>query len=272
MVDAYANYTAKKVFGGSTSSSTGIVAIATAQGKNKSVFVFFKSAASGAYAHFLPVQLTDTERKTYGLQVEGIQTRHRYYGVSVGGLNVSAALKGFAEGDVELLGFTEGSTQPAATTTLLGSAWPLVFSEGQMDLDGSTWTYVRNMNLQLSNNPNADGYGQGSIYRQYHQKGKFTFAADAQFRMDANIDAYRAKQFDGSEVGFSAYYKGNTIGASVPEAMLWDAPFCAVSNYEPVENGEVLDSKLQLKALNPSGTTYQDPVRCVLITTDTGRY
>ena len=272
VVDAYANYTAKKLFGNSSQSSTGIIAIATAQAKNKSVYVFFKSSGSGAYAHFLPADLSDAELPTFGLQTEGIHTRHRWYGASVAGYNVSAALKGFAEGDVELLGMTEKSTEPAATTSILGTEWPMIFSQGQMDLDGSTWTFVRNMNLQLANNPNAEGFGQGSVLRQYHQKGHFSFAVDAQFRGDTSIDAYRAKQFDGSEVGFSAFFKGNTIGASVPEGMLWDAPFCAVSNYEPVENGDVLDSKLTLKALNPAGTTYQHPVRCVIISNDTGRY
>ena len=271
LIDGYADYECEKVFGNDGDSAGDIATIASVQGKNKWAYFLFTAAASGVYAHIFKSDLTNTERPTYSVQKDGFQDNFLYAGCAVSSLNLSAALKAMVEADCEILGFSETGGQTASVLTL-EDIDPLIFHKGSFSLGAKEYTFIRNHSLAITNNPNAEGYGQGTPSRQYHQKGKFDVTGDCQLRLDSDSFAERAKIFDGALAACSFYYKGKVLAGVIPELMIVELPFCSISNFEFTENNGVFDAKISLKAFKPKGTLYDDPITVTMLNKDSGAY
>ena len=270
-IHAYADYECEKIFGADAVDAANIVSVTSVQGASTWAYFLFTSAASGAYAHIFTADLTDTERPTYSIQKDGFQDNYLYDGCVVDTLSLAAALKGMIEGEAGVLGMDETDSQEASELSL-EDAYPLIFHTGSFALAENDYTYLRNINLQIANNHNAEGYGLGSVERLYHQKGKLDITGDFQLRLDATSQAERAKVFANTLAALSFYFTGQTIAESVPEMMLIELPFCQYSAFEHPENAGVLDAKINFKAIYPGGTIYNEPIKVILVTEDSGSY
>jgi hypothetical protein len=268
-IDGLADYECKKIAGQDSAVSADIID-GTLQAKNMWAFFWFVGT-TGIYLHKFSPVLDNTERPTYSLQKDGYQSNFLYVGCVVDTLNLSAALKAFAEGECNILGFTETDAQTASGLTL-EDVDPLIFSKGSFSLAAKEYAFIRNMSLAIANNHNAEGYGQGSTSRQYNQKGKLDITGDFQLRLDADSYLERVKVFDGSQVGISFYFKGKTIATDITELMIIELPFAVLREPAWPENAGQIDIKLGYRAINPKGTKYNEPLTISLLTKDSGAY
>ncbi len=264
------NYYCEKLFGADATDAADIIDV-TLQAKGMYASLWFSSAASGIYMRQYTPDNTDTQRPTYSIQKDGFHDNFLYAGDVVDTLSLSAALKGFVEGECAVIGFSEAIGQGASGLTL-EDIDPLVFYKGSFTLGNHTYTFIRNHNLAIANNHNAEGYGQGTPSRQYHQKGFFDITGDCQLRLDADSYAERAKVFDGSLVGISFYYKGKELKTDIPELMLVEIPYCSLREPDWPETNEQIDIKLGFRGNNPKGTLYNKPLTITILTDDPGAY
>jgi len=271
VINAYTNYDCEKLFGEDSVDAGAIIDITAVQAKGMWAYIWFSSATSGIYAHIFTVDLGNDERPTYSIQKDGFQDNFLYAGCVVNNFSLSAALKAMVEAECDILGFTEADSQSASSLTL-EDVNPLVFHQGSFTLGTKEYTYIRNHSLAFNNNHNAEGYGQGSSSRQYHQKGKFEASGDCQLRLDADSYAERAKAFDGSLIALSFHYKGKVITANISELMLIELPYCTINEPAWPENTGVIDIKLGFRVLKPKGTIYNEPVKITLLTKDSAAY
>lgn len=272
-IDAYANYECEKVFGADSVSTGDIIAITSAQAAGRWVYLWFSTAVPAAvtYLHKFTVDLSNTERPTYSIQKDGFQDQFLYAGCVVDSFSISAALKAMVEAECEILAFSETEGQTASELSL-EDVDPLIFHSGVTTFGANDYTYIRNLSLAIANNHNADGYGQGSIGRKYHEKGKFDVTGDLQVRLDATSYAERAKKFDGDIAGLSLLFTGKEIETGIPELVLIELPYCVMSNFEYVENNGTFDAKMSYRAVSPKGTVYGSPCTISILTKDTEAY
>jgi len=268
--EAFAGYAANILFGSpATPASDNITK--TTQAKSKWGYLWFTSAGSGAYMRYYEADLTDAERPTYTIQGDGFQDNFLFAGCVVDSMKLTAALKGMVEADVEILGFSETEGQVASALTL-EDAYPLRFWQGSFTIDDTEYTFIRNISVDIKNNHNPEGYGQGSAGRIYHQKAKFEITGEMTVRLDANTYAHRAKIFNNTLISISFYFKGKDIATGIPELLLIEIPFWAISDYDTPENNGAFDAKFTLRALNPAGSQWDEPIRVTLITDDAGAF
>ena len=176
------------------------------------------------------------------------------------------------EGDVDILGMSETSGQSVSALTL-EDVDPLLFYNGSFSIGATTYTYVRNMSLDINQNHDTEGYGQGSTSRLYHQKGKCEITGDATLRLDATSLGERTTMLNNTSVGISYYFKGkNFTGVTVPELMLIELPYCIINQFEFVENAGVFDARVAYRATYPKGTVYNNPITVSILTQDSGAY
>jgi len=121
-IDAYDDYECEKVFGEDDVDAGLIISVAASQGKDHWVYLFFTSADSGVYLYSLPVDLTDTERPTLTLQVDGREKSEAYVGSVVNSLGISAALQAMAESDGGMLSLHEIGPKSLSATITSGDA------------------------------------------------------------------------------------------------------------------------------------------------------
>ncbi len=275
VIDAYTDYSCEKVFGGDGVDAGEMVAFTTPantrQGKSKWVYVWFAGAATGIYRHEFTPNLSDTERSTYSMQIDGKQDNFLYDGCVVDVLNLSGALKAMVEADVEILGFKE-TIGESVSSEILEDVDPLIFHKGDLTLGEKSYTYLRNHSLAVANNHNPDGYGLTLTSRQYQQKGMFDVNGDLQVRLDVDSYAERAKIFAGTQVALSFFYKGGNFATDLPELMLIEIPYCELLDFEFAENAGVFDAKIMFRALNPAGILYNDPFTLTMLTIDSAAY
>jgi len=270
-IDAYADYSAEIIFGATDFDVSTTVISATKQGKNNWVYVWFDSASSGVYRHEFVVDLSNTERPTLTMQKDGYQDNFLYAGCVVDSMSLSGALKAIVEGSASVLGFTETGGKSAISLTL-EEYDPLIFYKGDFALGGNNYNYTRNFDLSMTNQHNPDGYGGGSVDRQYHQKGMFESTGTMQVRLDATSFAERAKMFADTQVAITLELEGKVISGVIPEFMLIELPYCSITGYEFTENTGVFDANIAFKAISPKGTSYNDPVTITLINEDSSSY
>lgn len=270
VIDGYTNYSAEKVFGADALDvSTPIDRVE--QGKNNWVYIFFGDATSCIYAHQYEFDLTDTERPVYSVQKDGFQDNFLYDGFWFHRLSLTAALKGFLEGEVEGIGFHETIGQTASTVAL-EDVDPMSFANGVTSFGNNDYTYIRNISVSMENDPNTDGYGQGSYERLYHQKGETKLMADFQLRLDAASYAERAKIMAGDIIGLSAYFEGKALDENTNEFLLIEMPYLQIETFEFVENSPVIDAKISCKGIYPKGTVHGKPCLVTMLTTSSAIY
>jgi hypothetical protein len=272
-IDGYTDYDCEKLFGIDSLDLTSntVEHSVIVQGSRIWAYIFFESAASGVYKHTFLYNISTEELPTYSIQKDGYQDNFLYTGCVVNTLSLSAALKGMAEGDVDILGFTEAGSQTASELAL-EDVDPMIFHKGSMSLGSREYTYVRNISVEFNNNHNAEGYGQGSTSRQYHQKGLFEGSGEVQVRLDADSYAERAKVFSNDLISLSFYFKGKNILTDIPELCLVELPYCNIQEFGFTENAGVFDASISYKVLYPKGIIYNNPVRITLLTLDSEIY
>lgn len=271
VVDAYTDYECELVSGDGTTDAGLILNITEWQAKGRWAYVFFGSSTSGLYRHQWSVVLSNTERPVYSVQGDGIHDNFLGTGVVVDQLSLSGALKAFLEADATALGFTWTAGQTASTVEL-ESVDPFRFYDGSFSVNGVTQAFIRNLSLNATNNHNADGYGMGSVSRQYQQKGMFDVTGSMTIRYSANTYALYAKVFDNTLCGMDVYFKTpSVIAESLHGILLVEAPYISISDYEATDNNGVLDADMNYRVLNPSAG-YGSPFRITMITDDSGTY
>jgi hypothetical protein len=233
--------------------------------------MLFVGNTSTGFAHVFTPDLTDTERPSYSIQKDGFQDNFLYSGCAIDGMSFNAAKKAMADGSVDILGLTEGTGTGASGLTL-EDVDPLIYGKGSFMFGGIDYDYLRKITVVVHNNSDPEGYGIASLYRAYVAKGFFGVDGDFSIRLDANTYAERTKTFDGTVVGMSFLFQGKAIETNVPEIMIVELPYCALSLFEFEENDPVIDAHMGYKVLNPKGTNYNDPVRMIIVTTDGQAY
>ncbi|MFW5955769.1 MAG: phage tail tube protein, partial [Rhodothermales bacterium] len=208
-IDGYTDYEAEKVFGEDDVDAGEIIDITESQGKDRWVYIWFSSADSGVYRHRWLVDLTNTERPTYTLQIDEMHDNFVYPGIFATQMSLSAALMGLVEMDFDVLGMTESTDESAYDGDALEDHGPLLFQRGNFALGGNDFSFLRNISLTMGNNPNTEGYGMGSLHRQYHQKGKFEATGDLQIRHDSDVYSLRSTVFDDSMVALTLSFEPN---------------------------------------------------------------
>lgn len=271
LIAADTGYEAEKLFGADAQDTQNIIVFTSKQGKDLWAYILFVGNTSTGYAHVLTCDLTDAERPTYSIQKDGFQDNFLYDGCVADKLSLSGALKGFTDGSVDLFGFTEATGEGASDLTL-EDVDPLRFQGGGFGWGGKDYNFLRNISVSVANNHLADSYGISSLYRAYQQKGTFALEGEFNIQLDADTYAERAKTFDGTVVGMSFHFKGKDIETNIPEIMLVEIPYCVLSVFGFVKNGNVVDAHMGYKAIKPKGTLYNDPVQVTLVTTDSIPY
>ncbi|MFP4066220.1 MAG: phage tail tube protein [Spirochaetaceae bacterium] len=271
-IDGYTDYEAEKVFGEDSVDTGEIIDITESQGKDRWVYIWFASSDSGVYRHQWQVDLTNTERPTYTLQIDELHDNFVYPGIFATQLSLSAALMGLVEMDFEVLGMTESDGETAYSGSDLEDHGPLLFQRGSFAIGGTDFAFVRDISLTMGNNPNTDGYGMGSLYRQYHQKGKFEASGDLQIRHDSDVYSLRATVFDDSMVALTLSFQPNAdLVTGYPGLFLVELPAVQLSDYQPTENGDQIDASISFRAVNPGGL-YDSAVQVTMLTEDSGEY
>jgi len=272
VIDGYADWVCEKVFG-ANSVVGGDIVTKTCQAKSQWAYIWFTAAASTAYVrHFTP-DLTDAERPTYTIEAEGYQDNFTYAGCVVDTLSLSAALKGMVEGEVGILGFTE-TLAAGASGFSLEDAVPLFFWDGAFSLGAKDFDYISNFSININNNHNKDGYGQGAVGRIYHQKGMFEAKGQMTIRLDADTYAHRASIFTatGTVASMSLYFKGKIIYGTLPEFLLIELPFIQLTNFTYAESNGIFTAQMDWEAVHPAGTHWDDPLTITMISDDAGAY
>jgi len=275
-INGYSDYSCEKVFEESADydiATNKVIAITNKQGKNTWCYVWFASSTSGTYLHEFYYDPTDTdELPTYSIQKDGYQDNYLYAGCVVNTLNLSAALKSMVEGNVDILGMSEASGQSVSALTL-EDVDPLLFYNGSFSIGATTYTYIRNMSLDINQNHNPEGYGQGSTSRLYHQKGVCEISGDITLRLDATSISERDAMLNNTSIGLSYYFKGkNFTGITIPEMMLIELPYCLIDQFEFIENSGVFDARVAYRATYPKGTVYNNPITVSILTVDSTAY
>lgn len=272
VINGYTGFECEKIFGDDSLDASGLLD-AEVQAKNMWAVVWIGSADSGVYAHTFTPDLSDDQRPTLSMQKDGFQNNYLYLGCVVDSLSMSAALKGFVEGEATIQGWTE-ETEGTEYSGTLADADPMRFQDGSTSIAANDYTFVRSMSLQVTNNHTGEGYGQGSLYRQENQKGNFEVTGEVQLRLDSTSVAERAKAFDGTQVALYFKYTGDDLDEDgyIEEIMLIELPYCGIREPDHPENNSQIDLKLGFRAFNPAGTTYNDPLTITIINTDSSAY
>jgi len=148
---------------------------------------------------------------------------------------------------------------------------------GKTYINGTLYNFTRKFGFKIDRAGNADGYGQSTLDRAYHQKGVAKVEASASLRLDAVSLLERPKV----EAGLAAPFQVVLIGAeskkvgtsSVNEMLIISCAASEVSSYKEVANGDQIDVDLGFKAYNPAtATDYDAPVSAWLITADSAAY
>lgn len=92
-------------------------------------------------------------------------------------------------------------------------------------------------------------------------------------RLDSSSQALRTKVDSGALGSLLLVFKGGAIGsAGAYETLIVELPYVTYSSAERSANSGIFDLKVNFKALSPSGTQYDEPVICWLVTDDSAVY
>lgn len=274
VIEAYTDWEARIVTGSGASTITSVVT-GTFQAKGKWVYLLL-TGTTGAYAHrFTPDLAIGSERANFSVQKDGFQDNYKYPGIAFDSLSLSASMKAELEADVELLGLGESSGQVASVLTLNDSK-PFLFAGGVASIGGVDYTYCRKVSAKITNSHKTDGYGQASIDRAYHAKGKFSIEGELSLRLDATSILERPKVEAGTVASISLHFyaaESKKVGTtSIAEMLILEIPFAELSEFTFDENGEIIDCTCKWKGFYPGGTTYDSPVVATMTSSDSSVY
>lgn len=269
-INGETDYTCEKLFGADAlvTAAKGY-AIAAAQASGNSVIVYFTSADSGVYLHrFVPV-LTNTERPTLSLQVDGTGLSNDVLsGAVVDQIGLSADLKGRVALTATMIGTsTETDT---ATAVTLNEKKPMKFSGAKFYVAGTSQTFVRSLSTTIANNHSTDeGFGAGSLYKQDHAKGMFSVEGSITLRSNTSTEAEYAKRITEEQSALTFMFTGDDLATSIPEMVLMRIPHAEVNGSKSA--GDVgIDTELTFTMVDPE--SYDDVFTVDMLTTDSTKY
>jgi hypothetical protein len=271
VINGYADYDCEKFFGADALDTADIIDITAKQAKSGWIIVYFSSAASGIYLHQWIVDLTNTERPVYSVQIDGRQDNYLFDGIVADTMALSAALKSFVEAEVTCLGLDELSGQSGSVLTL-GDVDPLRFHAGGFSVAEVDYNFIRNHSLNITNSHNPEGFGKGSLARLYHEKGMFGVTGDMQLRLDATSILEYPKIGLGTIVNIFLDYYGQTLATDILERLWIEMPYCILDDFDWVENTGVLDASIPFSVIDKKGTAYNDPFTVSMLTIDSAAY
>jgi hypothetical protein len=255
-----------------STTTPGPIAITSIQALGKFVYIYFKSTTSGVYVHQLQPDLSINERNSVTLLKEITVDNLQYAGCYINELSLSASMKGYVTGSATAVGFTETAAQSASGFTMPASS-PLVYQNGTIAFDGKVYTFVKSFSYKSTNNSLSDGYGMGSLDRQYVLKGKFGISGDFQLKLDSTSYAERAKVFTASVVPASLCFIGGGLSVSMSEAMIMELPYVMIDKYDFSNSSGILEAKISYKAFNPAGAyQYDAPLTISIIDINAAAY
>jgi hypothetical protein len=274
LIDADTGFACEKVWGADACTTDDPVAITHAQAKNKWVYIFFGLADTGAYLHQFTAGLTATERASFSVQVDGMQTNQLFSGAKVDAMNLSAALKGMAEGSATILGTTFDDDTISASALTLPDVDPMIFANGDFYFGASNYnSIIQDISLDIANNHNAEGYGVGSTDRVKLYKGRFDASGSFTSTLDATTYALKEKVIDNTKYALSLYFYGKVIADSVREFALIEMPYVLLSSSDDSDNSGIIDTAFEFRAVNPPGSyNYDDAFKISIVTTDSAAY
>lgn len=274
LINADTGYTCEKVWGEDAVDPATPVAITHSQAKNKWVYIFFGAADTGAYLHKFTAGLTSTERDSWSVQVDGMQTNQLYSGNKVDSMSLSAALKGMAEGSANILGTTFDDDTISASALTLPDVNPMIFANGDCYFGATDFSSkIQDLSLEIANNHNADGYGQGSTDRVKLYKGKFEASGSMTATLDSATYALKDSVIDNDRYALSFYFYGQVIADAVREFLLVELPYVLLSDASDADNSGIIDVGFDFKAVNPPGSyNYDDALTVHMVTTDSASY
>jgi len=271
VINGYDDYECEKLFGQNSVDAADIIDITNKQAKSGWVIVYFSSSTTGIYLHQWEVDLTNTERPVYSIQVDGRQDNYLFDGCVVDQLNLTAALKAFVEAEATILGMDETSGQSASALTL-EDVDPLRFHAGSFSVAEVDYTYIRNHSLSIVNNHNAEGYGKGSLARRYHEKGMFGVTGEMQIKLDATSILEYPKIEAGTMVNIFFDYYGQTLATDIVERIWFELPYCILDDFDWRENNGVYDAAIPFTAVDKKGTAYNEPFTVSMLTDDSAAF
>lgn len=271
VINGYTDYECEKLFGADATDAADIEDITNKQAKDGWVTVWFTSSSSGAYRHQWVVDLSNTQRPTYSVQVDERQDNFLYTGCVVDSLALNCALRSFVEASVEILGFQETGGQ-SASSLASASEEPIRFHNGGFSVGPYDFTYIRNHSLTMNNQHRNEGYGQGSIFRQFHEKGTFMATGEVQVRLNSDADAIKDYVNATTLLNIYFYYTGGTITSDISEFVLTELPYCSIDDFDWPTNEGVIDANFPFEVVKGAGTRYNDPLTISFINTDSGAY
>jgi hypothetical protein len=271
-INGYDDYECEKLFGEDSVDAADIIDIADGkQGKNTWAIVYFSSAGSGVYLHQWEVDLSTTQRPVYSIQVDNRGDNHLYDGCVTDELSLSAALGAWVEVEATILGFEETGSQTASSLSL-EDVDPLKFSAGDFSVGATDFIYVRNHSLNISNNHVTDGYGKGSIWRLYHEKGVFGATGDVQLRLNDDSFSLRSNINTTDTVAIFFDFEGGELATDINEHVFVELPYCSIDEFDWTENGDVLEATVPFAVVKPKGSPYNSPLTISMLTDDSSAY
>jgi hypothetical protein len=274
LIDGYATYECQLV-AGDPATVSGLILDITTQAKGRWAYIFFGSAASGAYLRTFSADLTDTQHPVYSIEGEGYVNPLLYDGCVVDQIKHTAALGGFLEGDADVLGMKEldGAAASGLSIANLEDVDPLLFWKGSTEFGGKDFTFMNNVGFTINNNHNKETYGQSTAARQYQQKTLLAISGDLQLALDANSYLHRSDIFSSVLTALSLVFKGKTIGASMLEMLIVELPYVSVTSpFDFTDRNGAFDAKINWKAFNPKGTKWDVPVKIHFISKDVAAF
>ena len=285
VVEALADYECQKVFGDNAASTKGnLIVSRVTQAKNKWAYIWV-SGTGNAWERDWTVDFTGAQRPTYSIQGDGYEDEFAYTGAMVDKLKISGALKSFIEADADVLGFAESIGAGASALTLEDRP-PLFFYDGNISFNSSVTpgttgdyaAYIRNISIEIANNSNPEGYGQGSVGRQYHEVGFFSVSGDLTLKLDAVTYLHRAAIFASPSTtgALSLYFKttasivasGGAGDTGIPEMLLIEIPWVQLSDFTFAEDGGRYTANVKWKAIYAKGTVWDVPLTISMVSAD----
>lgn len=270
-LDGVTGYSCSKLFGADGADTTSPVAITSAQASGRSVVIYFTSTDSGVYLHrFTPV-LSNTERDLYSLQFDNTGSAYDLMdGVVFDTASISADLKAVANLTFGVIGLNVADAG-SASSVALPSSHPLKFSDSAFHLNGAKQSYVRNFSAEIANNHNADeGYGPGSLHKQYHAKGVFGVTGTLTVRTDSDSDNERAKRLSEETSSLLAVFEGQDLATSIPEMVLVRCAAMDLMTASKSEGGISIDTQFNYTVIDEN--SYDDMVIVDMLTADAVKY
>lgn len=257
-IDGYADYSCAKLMGADTATVVSVIETINFQAKNKYCIVGLTKVGTGAYVKRFHPELTETELPTLSIQKDGFQENYLYAGNAVKELTLEAAIREAVKGLMTCLGMTETAGQTESALAIPEND-PWIFGGGLTIVDGVVIDRTNTHKITISNNHNEEGYGQASLERSYHEKGRLEVKVEHTAKLDAVSILEREKVGNCTILSLLFYYRGGMLGAAANElyeGCIIELPFMQNEKFEFPDKNDMILAKINSVLVNPPSGSY----------------